>query len=267
MSLIKLANALTRNWHLLSDAEKIIAGKAGMVKSQRKYILGHIKGNQNILKPYKNKIKFINNDNYTPGYTTNLKYGKQEINQVHKGADFLKEHNLLPSLKGNQRHMTDAIAYRHETREGIAGYNRYKNYSKYNKTKFNKNITDVTHFMSSKNKPEFTQEMFQSLVKLNTLPNFSSSSYAGHMNTSIPLKDMLDMQKIPHKSLISAMINMREKVGDSQALRGLKVFSKSDMNRLVQTPEGTKQVTRAMTNADTRFHRSDIKKIKNNWSR
>jgi len=56
MSLIKLCNALTKNWHKLSSAEKMLARKAGMLRPKRTYAIGLIKGNENIRKKLEHNI-------------------------------------------------------------------------------------------------------------------------------------------------------------------------------------------------------------------
>ena len=110
--LVKLANALTRHWHDLGPEAKILAGKAGMIRSKRTYAMGLIKGNKNIQQRIEQRF----------GKPINFKHGRNWSSVTEDNLVTVDHNANLGQFKRKDKVIDDALSKRHELREQHYGH-------------------------------------------------------------------------------------------------------------------------------------------------
>lgn len=221
MGLIKTAvNAFTKNWNTLTNEAKIAIGKSGAIRSERKFLLGHIQGTKNIITDIKNKHN-LQEIAYKPSKVMNTPAGalvssnKGLIVNLDKTHQQLKD--VLPQLgistkipketSKSGRYLQSQI-HRHESREIDAVANKIGDL---NNKKY-KGILEATgKLVSDTSLEEFPKKM-KNLYRRKNIGEFNekvlSGMVSGHHNMSIPLKDISESNKLPN-NLGKTMLDMR----------------------------------------------------------
>lgn len=220
MSLIKLAtNAFTRNWQNLSNASKITIGKSKAIRPERQFLVGHIKGNENIAaKMAKNNINISHvHSNILPQYPMGMATSSKSGILVNVKDTFKNLKELLPKLgntanigKENSkkgRYLTSQVK-RHELREIDVNVNKIRKANNSKTEKINKAFGDFIKKDDKENAMKDIGKLMKRKHYLETMKISQKGMFGGHGNKSIPMADIKQSLKMPN-NLGKPMLDMR----------------------------------------------------------
>jgi len=209
MSLIKLANALTEHWADLSKASKILAGKAGMVRSDRKSIIGSITHNNVLRKQLEDKgikIHYMTSKKIFPqpggmpldkknAALVNLKNPHETLSNYLSNVGL--DSKILGKETSHQGRFVNSQFHRHELREIIHGM---KNMEKSSDPKQMAKATKLTTAFIKKDSlgPKHVAKFGQRVQKYNkVIQELDDRKFLGHHSKSIPLNDIRESKLAP----------------------------------------------------------------------
>jgi hypothetical protein len=226
MSLIKIAlNAFTKNWQNLSNTAKQTIGQSGAIRSERKFIMGHIEGNKNILQNMRNKginISHIDSQIYQQAGGMPLTRNSGVL--INAKQAFSKTKEILPQIgvdtnlgketSKSGRYFTTQV-HRHEMREVESGVNKLRNLEN-PKVLEKKVIPRIYNFVrdfnpqdtSNLNKVRMNNFNDYMLKNLKEMQPLEEGKFLGHHSKSIPVADIKQSLKMPN-NLGKSMLNMR----------------------------------------------------------
>ena len=232
MSLIKsasldkeAANALMRHFHELSGAAQQAAGKAGMVRSQRRYIMGHIAGNTNIQKELESagaKVHFHDIKKVTGPMTVMSRNGGSDIFNLDQTPEVAAQmgggRELLPHSRKAETFLR-AVVKRHEMREASAVHRNYKALSPEQQAVYNRGISGMRKAMLTNNTSTRAYEATNNVV--DNLDH-NNQRFSSHMDVSIPVKDLIDTNHNPHAKMTAPIRKLRDQSGESATIDMLR---------------------------------------------
>ena len=212
--IVKLAsNAFTRNWSNFSDAAKIAIGKSGALRSERRHLLGHIKGTDAIGKKLGVSVTYHPSEDMLPSA---LLESKKDASIIGMGNVTQKMRDLVGitgKVSNGHSAYLDSQIRRHEFREMGAGLKlvdklslkeqklHFKNSSLYKGMSLNpgseKHINRYVNFVQ--NNPGVMD-----------VASKMAPSFKGHQNASIPHMDVVEALKNPHGRMSRIMVGMRK---------------------------------------------------------
>jgi hypothetical protein len=210
--IVKLAaNAFTKNWHNLSSLAKKDIGQSGAIRSRSQYLIGMIKGNENI----KNQLEkqTAKKISYVPSKLPFQHYSHPDKQHTIGIADSTKFDGSKSVFRNNKDiKMYEALLHRHELREGLAVERNIKNniYNKENIHRYGRGI-----FLDR-----------------------DRNIVADHASVTLPLDDIIDARKIPYKPGITRL-RQRSASGELGSLQNTLVkswqnFNHNDKSKLIK---------------------------------
>lgn len=222
--IVKLAlNVFTKNWQQLSNAAKQSLGRSGAIRPERQFLLGHMKGNSNILQGMKNRgidIRHLQSNIVAQpgGMPESMKSGV--LLNMHDALN--KTKSILPMMGINPRILpkdtTKAGRYfasqiqRHEMREIDTGIKKLKDLP--SREKLEQSVPKIIKFISNDiNHPHIMRKIkaFKKWVTYHPeMMELEKGKFLGHHSKAIPMADVKQFKILPN-TLGKPMYNMRMK--------------------------------------------------------